>query len=842
MEKELFHQILEIAPIGYAYCEVILDENQKFVDIRYLSVNNTFKVNMGVENTDIIGEKRSEIFIQDDADFEWINNFSKVLIKHSNHSFKLFSNLANKHLKIDLFCPSKNRLVIFLSDITKEVLDSIEKSILLKTTSDFIFELNEEYEFINIYTNYEENLFINKEDLIHRNVKNVFNKATSSALIAAFKVSKQTEKGTSIIYSLIENNRQRWFLSSIFYVKFDQSYRYVVSTHDITKQKNIENQLILSNERLSEIAQQNKTVIWEVDKNGMYTYINDLSKDVFGYEPIEMIGRYFYEHYPEEMRLEFKTRVLEQMNRHEIVRNFESPYLTKNGERLWLLSFGSPIFDNEGLFIGYRGSDTDITEKHYFQLALKQSEEKYRFITENTSDVIWILNLNTYKFTYISPAVTRLRGYTVEEAMSQSVEESMSSQSWEMVQSQIEASLGRFILDSENASNNIITIQQSHKNGTKLWVEISTRYRFNNQNEIEIFGISRDVTERKLIDDEIRYLGFHDQLTGLYNRRYYELELDRLNTKRNHPISIIIADINGLKMTNDVFGHEIGDELIKITSNVLKDVCREDEIIVRTGGDEFLILLPKTNIEECEKIVNRIYRTVNKVQDKKYLISLSIGYSSKDTIDKDISDVTNQADRFMYQHKLVESEIYKRQLLGDIMKRLYRLDPDLRRHLKSTTFLVNQFGKYLNLSLDEIKRLKLAAMYHTIGRIGIDEKDIKLFHTNRIKNEYLLKRQPELSYQILKYISDYNEIAHIILACQENFDGTGYPKGLKGNEIAKESMIIHCINNFDKLRYNLNLSVDNALERLMAQSNFELEPKLCHQFIEMIKSNQIFKL
>lgn len=834
MKPSFYQRMLELVPVGYAFCEAVLDNDQNIVDFLYVDVNQSFKSILGLDNVEIIGKKRSELFSSDETDVQWAENFKDVLKNQSHRSFKLYSKIINKHLKIDLYSPEKYKIAMFMTDITKEVIDSVEKSILLKTTNDVILELNEDYIFTNLYTNYEQ--YVDKNNFIDKHVSEVFNEKVTEQFYGALKQAKQTELSAIIDYQLNEEYEQRWFQSSVFYVKFDQEYRYVISTHEITAQKSIENQLIETNERLTQISSQSRTVIWEVDKDGMYTYINPMSKNVFGYDPEEMIGTYFYKNYPEEFRLEYKEKVLEQMNRHVIVSDFESPYLTKDGEKLWLLSYSFPMFDNNGNYRGYRGSDTDITEKHNVQLALKQSEEKYRFITENTSDVIWILNLEKLMFTYISPAIYNLRGFTPDEAMAQTVEESMTKESWDLVQKEIERTLGIFILNPNNDSNNMMTIQQLHKDGSIKWIEISTRYRFNVKNEIEVIGISRDVTERKINDDEIRYLSYHDQLTGLYNRRYFEMEIERLDTLRNHPISVITIDINGLKMTNDVFGHNAGDELIKQAARTLKQACREDEIIVRLGGDEFLILLPRTNEFDCIQIINRVQDIIRKEKDNKYLLSVSLGYGIKHSVDNQIKDIINQADQYMYQNKLIESEIHKRQLLGIIMKRLYRLDPDLRRHLKSMNELITQFGHYLKLKNEHINELKLAAMYHDIGKIGIDENDVKLFQTDRVKYAYLLKRQPELSYQILRYITEYIEIANIILAYHENFNGTGYPRGIRGNDIPMESMMIHIVNNYDKLRFNVGLSVEEAIKHLQAQKSIELEPKLCDQFCEMIKS------
>lgn len=839
MNLEFYQAMFEKAPVGLAYCEAILNDEQEIVDLIYLKVNSKFKDIYRISKIDIENKKRSYIFKHKNIDKELAENINKVIKQNKQVNFEFHSELINRHLKVEIHSTSLNKVFIFVTDITKEINDTIEKSILLKTTNDIILELDENYVFTSVYTNHEDDLFINKEQLINQNVKDIFNQKTSDTLIDAFKLAKSTNENQIISYQTLENYTPKYFLASIFYVKFDHEYRYVVSIRDITNQQMVENQLLEMNNRLTEITKQSRTVIWEVDLNGKYTFINSMSLDVFGFEIEEMLGKYFYDFYPEENRLEFKEKVLGLMKRHETVVDFESPYQTKTGDKIWLLSFSSPKYNEEGILIGYRGSDVDITEKHKIQLALKQSEEKYRFITENTSDVIWIVNLDDFRFTYISPAVTQLRGYSVEEAMSQAINSSMTEESWVLIQNTIENTLGDFILDVNHPKNYILTIEQFHKDGFKIWVEISVRYRFNELNQIEIIGISRDVTERKKIDDEIRYLSFHDQLTGLYNRRYYDIEIERLNTARNCPISFITADINGLKMTNDVFGHNSGDELIKLAANSLKSVCREDDIIVRLGGDEFIVVLPQTSIYDCEQIVSRIHEHIKSIKDSKYSLSLSIGYSSKETMDQEVNDVVNQADRIMYQHKLIESEVYKRQLLGKIMKSLYKLDPDLRRHLKSLTLLVDEFGKYLKLRDNEINQLKLAAMYHDIGKIGIDEEDILLYQKDRVKYEYLLRRQPELSYQILRYITEYSEIANIVLGYHENYDGSGYPRGLKKEEISDESMIIHIVNNYDKLRFNVELNIEESIKQLSIQKGKELDPILCEKFCQMIQDFKI---
>ena len=127
----------------------------------------------------------------------------------------------------------------------------------------------------------------------------------------------------------------------------------------------------------------------------------------------------------------------------------------------------------------------------------------------------------------------------------------------------------------------------------------------NDGNYIGFVALSRDITEYRKKEEEIKYLSYHDQLTGLYNRRFYEEELKRLDTTRNLPIAIIMGDVNGLKVVNDSLGHAKGDELLKKVAHAITKGCREGDIVARHGGDEFVVLLPKTG-GSCDESNERI--------------------------------------------------------------------------------------------------------------------------------------------------------------------------------------------------------------------------------------------
>jgi len=164
--------------------------------------------------------------------------------------------------------------------------------------------------------------------------------------------------------------------------------------------------------------------------------------------------------------------------------------------------------------------------------------------------------------------------------------------------------------------------------------------------------LKNEIKERKLRQSIIEHLSYHDQLTEIYNRRFFVEELRRLDTERQLPISIIMADIDRLKYVNDKFGHNLGDRLIINASKIIKDSCREEDIVARWGGDEFIALLPKTSEEDVSEVINRIRKACNSNKTVgKIKISISLGFSTKNEPGTSIEEIIKQADKNMYDDK-----------------------------------------------------------------------------------------------------------------------------------------------------------------------------------------------
>lgn len=334
------------------------------------------------------------------------------------------------------------------------------------------------------------------------------------------------------------------------------------------------------------------------------------------------------------------------------------------------------------------------------------------------------------------------------------------------------------------------------------------------------------------------YLSYYDVLTGLYNRRYYEIEIKRMDTEQNLPISVIMADVNGLKLINDAFGHQYGDLLLQKAADIIRNGCRPGDVLVRWGGDEFVVLLPNAAYEEAAKIIDRIRALSSRENIEVAQVSMSLGWDTKVSADENMEEILKNAEDGMYRHKAEQNEGLKGNIIRIIVKTLYEKNPREERHSVRVGEMAGKIGEAVGLSEKEVGRLKLIGHLHDIGNIAVEARILNKGGSLTEWERGEIQRHPDVGYRILSATSEMQELADCVRAHHERWDGRGYPRGLSGEEIPLEARIIALADSYDSMSsersYRKALDEEVILYEIRRNAGYQFDPDIAKVFVEKV--------
>ena len=466
----------------------------------------------------------------------------------------------------------------------------------------------------------------------------------------------------------------------------------------------------------------------------------------------------------------------------------------------------------------------------------KENEKYFKYLVENIPDIIFRYRLIPEPgYEYVSPSVKRNLGYTPEQHYADP------KFIFKIVHMEDKNTFKK-VLEGSFKYSKPIEIRYIHKNGRAIWHEGIITPFFNEKGKLAaIEGIMRDISGRKKIEKRLSYMSFHDKLTDLYNRAYFEEELKRLDTRRQLPLSVIIGDVNGLKLINDAFGHKEGDKILKGCAEVLKKCCRAEDIVARWGGDEFSILLPKTDEDVLSEIIKRVKSKSNKTRGGKIPLSISLGVSTKTKRNQDFTKVIKKAEDNMYRQKLIDSKSIISSIISSLEKTLFEKSVKTERHTEKVREMSLKLAKSVKLPQSEMDEVSLLASIYDIGKVAI--LDIILNKKENLsKREWeTIKRHPEIGYRIALASHQLSSIAQYILTAHEWWNGTGYPQGLKGEDIPILSRIIAIVDAYEAMitgrPHKKAISKKAAIKELNKCSGTQFDPELVEKFITILKKN-----
>ncbi|NLJ48578.1 MAG: diguanylate cyclase [Candidatus Atribacteria bacterium] len=576
-------------------------------------------------------------------------------------------------------------------------------------------------------------------------------------------------------------------------------------------------------EKQTSLIQAVPEIILQLNHKGQIEWLNQVGIDFFGDGMIGKDCRKIFKNATSSLAFKENSQNQKFDNLFPAGTHFITEFPSQKGEFPKVIDWSTNPYLHKGRKNGILLVGRDITQQQYNEKRIKNSEKNYRDLFEKTP--IGILKVDLHgKILDINQHMMDILGVSHKEKILQMTLSNLFISEQPLFMNE----------DKQLAKNQVISGDREciSQWGKKFWLRYKIFPIFDDLGEPkELIIAGEDVTASKEAENKIQYINLHDSLTGLYNRLFFEEELKRLNTDRQYPLSLIIGDVNGLKILNDAFGHLEGDQLLKKTAEILKRCCRKEDIISRWGGDEFVIILPQTDHETVLQICDRI-RNECQIQENFLIpLSISLGVSTKSVPIQDIQTIVIEADENMYQEKLIESNHYQRMLLSTFISNLKPKtwhSPELCR-------LCLWFGMVLNLPYSE-EELRYLADLHDLGKINMDINFLS--QTNRLDEEgwKKIKKHPEIGYRIAQAIHQISTIADAIWAHHERWDGTGYPRGLSKENIPLLARIMAIADAYDAMRsgrpYQPPLTKEEVINELLRCSGSQFDPNLISLFIK----------
>lgn len=706
---------------------------------------------------------------------------------------------------------------------------------LIEALPGYLYVYNEAGHLIRWNKKHEEMTGYTPEELSQMTMDKWFEGDDAIRVAAAVNQVFKTGHGEVEANLLIKGGGKRRILSSGVRLTLDGKNYLTGVGMDITERRLAEEALRESEQHYKYLFEDAGLGVSYYKPDGTVVYYNKKAAENMGGHPRDYEGKSIYDLFPISDADFYMSRIKKAITM-DAAQEYTDFVRLEPGQK-WFSSVFNRIMNQKGEVVGVQIISRDITEAKDTEEALRKNRDYLESLLKyaNAPIIVWDAEL---KITIFNRAFEQLSGHSFEEVFGKRVENLLPETKRKSFLELVKRTSGGGRWETEE-------IEIQDKAGiihTLLW-NSATLYSSDGKHIEATIAQGHDITERKKAEKEIVFLNFHDHLTGLYNRRFYEEELRRLDTERNLPIVLVMADVNGLKLTNDAFGHKFGDQLLIRISDFLKRECRGDEIVARIGGDEFVLLLPKTTAEEAKKLINRISNAIEKERVDNIVLSISMGFAVKESISEQMDEVFKRAEDDMYRHKLSESSSMRSKTIDLIMNSLFEKNDREMHHSKRVSEICEAIASEMNFAKFEVNQIKTAGLMHDIGKIAIGNHILNKEGSLTSEEWEEIKRHPEVGYRILNSADEFSEIAGYALEHQERWDGKGYPNGLKGEEIAVEARIIAVADAYDAMTidrpYRKKMCEEEAIVEMKQWAGHQFDPEIVRIFVEKVLKKKL---
>ncbi len=495
-------------------------------------------------------------------------------------------------------------------------------------------------------------------EVLGRNIVEFMDSETLPVMMEALTMAKAGQKVVRKEGKVITAKSQgKWVEARGTKVHFQGSDCYMVNIRDITERKKAEEALNQAEKNYHNSLDGSILGVRIVSADGLTLYANQAALDLFGFASFdELKANPVTNHYTPESLVESHLRMEQRKRGENGPFNYEISIERKDGKVRHV-----EVFRKEIIWDGARHFQVlyhDITERKRAEEALKESEDRYRILVENASDIVYRTD-NTGHFTFVNAAALLITGYQEKELIGRHYPTLIRP---DMREEAMKFFGRQFVKEISNTYSEYPIIV---KDGREIWFGQNTQLIFRDGKAVAFQSVARDITERKraeeaLIESENRYreLSILDDLTQLYNSRHFyhqlRMEIDRAS-RYHQPLTLLLLDIDNFKLFNDAYGHLEGDQVLSRLGQVLKKQLRQSDTAYRYGGEEFIILLPMTTSKDAAIAAERIRtdfkeENFSPISGKNVHMTVSIGMGQYQP-QEDMKTFVARVDQLMYQAK-----------------------------------------------------------------------------------------------------------------------------------------------------------------------------------------------
>lgn len=351
---------------------------------------------------------------------------------------------------------------------------------------------------------------------------------------------------------------------------------------------------------------------------------------------------------------------------------------------------------------------------------------------------------------------------------------------------------------------------------------------------------SRIIEQEREQEKRMRYLSHHDSLTELYNRRYFDQNLQQLMEDFTPPLSIVLGDVNGLKMINDVFGHEEGDRHLIRIAKLFQRIFPKEFTLARVGGDEFAVILPETSMPMAEKYMKRLKSLCGHPSQSRINISVALGAATATEKGQNLEKIMKLAEDRMYNNKLLENRSTRSSIIASLRQTLEEKTHETEAHCQRLKQHMLAMARMMDLSESQYADIELLAILHDIGKVAIPNHILD--KPGRLISEEweIMRTHSEIGFRIASRTPELISIAEPILYHHERWDGTGYPLKLAGEAIPLYSRILAVVDAYDAMThdrvYHVGLPPAEALAEIKRCAGTQFDPNVAALFLKLLEN------